>query len=370
MTPQPLRLGILGGGQLAQLLCEAADSLNVETVVLSPDPEAPARQTCHEFIQADLEDQRALQRLARDCSVVTLDHEHVPLGSLSILERGAAVYPGHDVMQRLNDRLAQRSMLVQLGLPQPQFWPVDKTVAVRAAQLAAPFPAVLKARFGGYDGYGQVRVRHAADLPEAWEKLQRGPCVLEAWVDNVREFSIVGARAADGTLRQYQPIANIHTHGQLQLSQAPLELPQALAEHAAQAWATIADALPLRGVMAVEFFIDEDDQLLINEIAPRVHNSGHLTQIAYSCSQFELHVRAVLGLPLPKLELSRPAIMLNLYPEHGIVNAETAQRAREHVGGELVWYGKSPRPRRKMGHWLLPPEECQRAQELLAQVTE
>lgn len=367
MSNQPMRLGVLGGGQLAQLLCEAATALKVETLVLSPDPEAPARRACTEFIQADLEDPAALQRLADECTVVTLDHEHVPLGSLSTLERGASVYPGHDVMQRLNDRLAQRTMLVQLGLPQPPFWPVGNDVDLQAAQRSATFPAVLKARFGGYDGYGQVRVRQAEELPAAWEKLQRSPCVMEAWVANVREFSIVGARGADGTLRQYEPIANIHAGGQLQLSQAPLELPGSLAEQAAQAWSTIAEALPLRGVMAVEFFIDEDDRLMINEIAPRVHNSGHLTQMAYACSQFELHVRAVLGLPLPELELARPAVMLNLYPEHGIVDAEQAERARERVGGQLVWYGKSPRPRRKMGHWLLPPEHSEKAQALLAQ---
>lgn len=367
MSHSRLRLGILGGGQLAQLLCEAASALQVDTVVLSPDPESPARRACTDFILAELSDEAALQGMAEQCDVVTLDHEHVPLASLSVLERKTRVTPGHDVMQRLNDRLAQRGMLMQLDLPQPRFWPIDKSVAVRAAQRSAQFPAVLKSRFGGYDGYGQVHVRSAEELPAAWEKLQRRPCVLEAWVDNVREFSVIGARSADGGLRQYQPIANLHEHGQLQVSQAPLAMPEALAREAADAWTRIAQALPLRGVMAVEFFIDENDQLLINEIAPRVHNSGHLTQMAYACSQFELHVRAVLDLPLPELGEARPSVMLNLYPEQGMVDAAAALQVKQQIGGELIWYGKSPRPRRKMGHWLLPPEQRQHAQALLSE---
>ena len=363
---QPQIIGIVGGGQLAHLMCEAARPLGLQTVVLSPDEQAVARESCDEFICAAMDDLDALQRLAEQTDLVTLDTEHVPIDSLLHLEKFGQVAPGSRFMSQINDRLAQRGLLTRLNLPQTRFWSVDDPEAVAVAQSSAVFPAVLKTRHGGYDGLGQQRVAEAEELADAWKALEERPCVLEAWLDDVREFSIVGGRGSDGSVRLYPAIENLHSGGQLQFSQLPFELPQEALEEARNCWTKLANSLDLHGVMAVEFFIDAHNEIWINEIAPRVHNSGHLTQLAYDCSQFEMHMRAVSGMPLPELGEGRPSVMLNLYPEQGMTSAEAAAQLEAEVGGRMIWYGKTPRPRRKMGHWLLQPELAQAAQAALA----
>ncbi len=363
---QPTTLGILGGGQLAQLMCDAARGLGVDTLVLSPDAEAPARQHCSQFIHARYEDPDALHRLAQQASVITLDNEHIPLESLSILESQAELHPGARIMARLQDRLAQRGLLVQLDLPQTRFWSVDKTAAVHSARLSARFPAVLKRRRQGYDGHGQRKVESPEELENAWIDLGRSPCILESWVDHCLEFSIVGARNAQDEQRLFPPIANQHQAGQLRRSELPADLPAEIRTQAEAIWRRLALALNYCGVLSIEFFLTDRGEVLINEIAPRVHNSGHVTQHACENDQFDLHVRAVLGLPLPELAPAKRGVMYNLYPQHGIHDLDQARHWQDSIGGKIYLYGKTPKPRRKLGHWLLAPEQADAAGKALA----
>ncbi len=350
-------LGIIGGGQLALLQCEAARGLGVQTKVLSPDPAAPARRACDEFVQADYDSAAALKSFTHGCTAVTIDHEHVPLASLRALAARVPTEPSPETLQRLQDRLAQRDFLASLDLPQVPFRAVGNRSAVGAAAGTDCFPGVLKVRTGGYDGYGQVRVPRAEDLQAAWEQLDQQPCVLESWLEDIREFSLVGARARNGDVRIYAPVANQHEQGQLVRSDLPADLPAASLEEATRCWSRIAAALDYTGTLTVEFFLLPDGQVLVNEIAPRVHNSGHVTQLCYRHSQFEMHVRAVTGMELPDPGYLRTGTMLNLYPQHGCDDAETATLWERSVGGEIILYGKEPRPRRKMGHWLLESEQ-------------
>ncbi len=358
-------LGILGGGQLAMLMCHAAREVGVLTKVLSPAADVPARFACDQFVEAPLDDIERLLEFARGCTAVTIDHEHVPLESLLELSRRVRVAPDPQAVARIQDRLEQRIFLQGLEIPQTAFRSIDKPSAVRAAAAAESFPVLLKRRRGGYDGQGQVRADSPEALADAWEALGRAPCVLEAWVPGIREFSVIGAVDTEGGKQLFPPAANLHREGQLHRSDMPAALSDTLREESAGYWHRIADALSYCGVLTVEFFLTEDDRVLVNEIAPRVHNSGHVTQFSCSHDQFELHVRAVCGLSLPAPVQERPGVMLNLYPQHGCTDEEVARAWEAQVGGRVILYGKTPRPRRKMGHWLLPPEAAEAALRLM-----
>lgn len=345
-------LGILGGGQLAMFMCEAARELGVRSVVLSPSSDSCARPACDRFIHGDYLDSEALQQLADDCDVVTLDNEHIPEQTLQELAKRLPLYPQAGVMTQIRDRLTQRGLLTQLDIPQVRFWAIDRPQSLRVASRAAVFPAVLKRRHGGYDGYGQARVATPDELEPAWHKLEQAPCLLEAWVEDVFEFSLVGVRGQDGECKLYPPIANWHSGGQLMRSDIPAKIPAAVSSEGEAIWRRIADSLNYRGVLTVEFFLDKHGQIMVNELAPRVHNSGHVTQLVSSTSQFKAHVCAVMGLPLPELEPTTEGTMWNLYPQHGINDPATAEKIAQETGGRILVYGKTARPRRKLGHWL------------------
>ena len=359
-------LGVLGGGQLAMFMCESARKLGIETWVLSPDPEAPAKSVCDEFILAAYDNAEALSKIAENCDVVTLDNEHIPENTLLDLAASAAVFPQPRVMSRLRDRLSQRGLLSQLHVPQVRFWSIDKAPSLRATARAANFPAVLKRRHGGYDGYGQVKVEKPDGLNEAWRKLDQAPCVLEAWIDDAREFSIVGVRGHDGKFKLYPPIENWHTNGQLLRSDMPARIAPQLKNEAERTWKRIAESLNYQGVLSVEFFVTNTDQLLVNEIAPRVHNSGHITQWVSPHCQFMAHVRAVMSLPLPDLKPLSAGSMWNLYPDHGLHDPAVAASYESLFGGRILLYGKTARPQRKMGHWLAGVDQRVEVEKVLA----
>lgn len=359
-------LGILGGGQLAMFMCEAAGKLGIETWVLSPDPDAPAKKVCDEFILAAYDDAEALAKLAEHCEVITLDNEHIPENTLLDLAASVTVFPQATVMSRLRDRLSQRGLLSQLHVPQVRFWSIDKAPSLRAAARAASFPAVLKRRHGGYDGYGQIKVESSDQLNEAWHHLDQAACVLEAWVAEAREFSIVGVRGNDGQFKLYPPIENWHARGQLLRSDMPAQLLPKLKKEAEHIWKRIAENLNYQGVLSVEFFISNTDQLLVNEIAPRVHNSGHITQWVSPHCQFMAHVRAVMNLPLPDIKPLRDGSMWNLYPDHGMHDPAVAASYERVIGGRILLYGKTARPQRKMGHWLAGAEQRHEVESVLA----
>jgi len=349
------RIGFLGGGQLAQMLALEARRMGYATVVVTDEEDAPGVDAADRvFSLASLASPAGLDAFADACDVVTLETEHIPLPLLRAVASRMLLRPGAEVLAVVADRLSQRQFLERNGLPQTAFAPVSESADFATAAERTGFPAVLKTRQGGYDGRGQVRVARASDLPAAWESLGRLPCVLEAFVRFSREISVVAARSPGGELRYYPLAENEHRHHVLHRTLAPAPLPAGGLEGAQAIAAKIATAFDYVGVFAVELFVGENDVLLVNEIAPRVHNSGHFTWGGCRTSQFEQHLRAICGLPLGDPSLHRPAVMLNLLGDLWQDGAPAWERVLAVEGVNLHLYGKKhARPGRKMGHLVL-----------------
>ena len=348
-------LGILGGGQLGRMLTYEAHKLGLRTAVLDPTPDGPAGAVADAFVQGAWTDAAKAVELARVSDVVTVETEHIPAAGLREVEKVAPLRPSSGVLHVIQDRLRQKAFLAAHRFPQPAFAHVHSPETLAEAVRTVGAPAVLKTLTGGYDGKGQARARTAAEAPTAWESLGRAPCIYEAFVDFEREVSVVLARAHDGTLAYYPLAENEHRRGILHTTRVPARAPPGTEEKAQRLAAGIAEALGHVGVMAVEMFLTGSGELLVNEIAPRVHNSGHFTFGACATSQFEQHVRAICGLPLGSPALLSPVVMLNVLGDAwargepdwaGAVLAET--------GASLHLYGKAKAaPGRKMGHVLV-----------------
>ena len=345
-------IGILGGGQLGRMVTFEAHKMGFRTAVLDPDPEGPCGQVADVFVKGSWSDAKAMVELARVSDVVTVETEHLPWEALAEVERaGAPLRPGSKVLRVVQDRLRQKTFLAEHAFPQPAFRHVHDEVSLAAAVKEVGAPAVLKSLTGGYDGKGQARAKTAAEAEAAWASVGRAPCIWEAFVPFEREVSVVLARAPDGTVAYYPLAENVHVHGILHTTVAPARVPGEVEAAARRIAHGIAEKLGHVGVMAVEMFLLRDGSLQVNEIAPRVHNSGHYTFGACATSQFEQHVRAIAGLPLGDTTLLRPACMLNILgdawargePDWTAVLAEPA--AHLHLYGK-----KDARPGRTMGH--------------------
>ncbi|MER3417034.1 MAG: 5-(carboxyamino)imidazole ribonucleotide synthase [Gemmataceae bacterium] len=291
-------IGILGGGQLARMLALEALRMGYRIAVVDPDPEGPAMQIAHVRVPGAFDDPRAAKRLAEKSDVITLDTEHIPAWLLQQLEAMKPVRPSANVLRIVQDRLEQRGFLEAQGVPQVRYAPVSDVEGLYTAVKVTGFPCVLKARRSGYDGKGQVFVGHPDELEGAWRDLGGAPAVMESFVDFEREISVLLARDLGGNLRFYPIAENVHRRHILHLTRVPARISARLASQAQELGAQIASALGHIGMMAIEFFVTGRDELLVNEIAPRVHNSGHYSFGACVTSQFEQHVRAVCGLPL------------------------------------------------------------------------
>lgn len=356
-------LGILGGGQLGRLIAQAAKDLGYRTAALDASAKSPALQAVDVPIVASVEDRDAALRLAQAADVVTLEWELIPLPVLEAVAAARPLFPAPPVLATIRDRLTQRRFLEKHGFPQ--------TAWGEAATAAGwKYPVILKRRTHGYDGKGQCRLDSEADAPKAAEVL-KGPCVWEKLVDFKAEISVILARGRDGKTAVYPVAENVHRGGILHATRAPARVPKDVAARAVKLAAEIAGALNHVGVLAVEMFLLHDESLLVNEIAPRVHNSGHFTLGGCRTSQFEQHVRAVCGLPLGPTELIGPATMVNLLGDVW-EKGEPRWSALETVpGAALHLYGKAEaRPGRKMGHYTVVGEaaeaEFARADERLA----
>lgn len=355
-------IGVIGGGQLARMMTFEARRMGFRVAVLDPDADGPAAQIADFHVEGRIDDLDAARKLA-DCSdVVTIDSEHVPADLLKDLESRTRVRPGADVLREVQDRLRQRRFLESLKLPQPRWAEIGRAGEIEAAASIVGFPAVLKTRRDGYDGKGQSRVESIAELREAWEGLQCAPCILEAFVPFEKEVSVILARGVDGEVRFHSMAENQHRRHILHISHAPASIGSELVERAEWIGGEIAAALDHVGMMAVELFVTRDHELLVNEIAPRTHNSGHYTLGACATSQFEQHVRAICGLRLGNPELLRPAVMLNLLGDlwlegrPAFVGLLSSPDARLHV------YGKARSAvGRKMGHVLVLENTLERA---------
>ncbi|MFB2550322.1 5-(carboxyamino)imidazole ribonucleotide synthase [Ensifer soli] len=340
-------LGIIGGGQLGRMLAIAAARLNIRTVILEPQPDCPAAQTADRQIVAAYDDPAALDALAAASDVVTYEFENVPLAAAEHLAASRPVYPPPLALDVAQDRLNEKIFINSCGIGTADFRTVDSDADLAAALAAFGGSGVLKTRRLGYDGKGQRVFRGGEEVEGAHAALGAVPLILESFVAFEREISVIAARGRDGTVACFDPAENVHRNGILHTSTLPAGVGDDTAAAARRAAGAILEALDYVGVIGVEFFVRADGTLLVNEIAPRVHNSGHWTEAACAVSQFEQHVRAVMGLPLADGARHSDCVMQNL-----IGNDIDDLHAWLATPATLVHlYGKAgARPGRKMGH--------------------
>lgn len=345
-------LGVLGGGQLGRMFCIAARVMGYRVLVLDPDPDSPAGAVADEHLCADYSDAQALERMGAECAGVTTEFENVPAGSLRFLQGRCRVYPSPASVELTRDRILEKSFLRDNGIPTAPFAPVTGEAELEAAVGEVGTPALLKTATFGYDGKGQAGIEDAAEAQGAFESLGGVRCVLERRVGLERELSVVLARSREGESACYPVVENIHVGGILDTSIVPARVPHATARAARDMALRVATALEYVGVMAVEFFLTTDGELLVNEIAPRPHNSGHFTLDACASSQFEQQVRMLCGLPAGDVALLSPVVMINLLGDCWGDSVPAWERLLEHPGIRLHLYGKrEARPGRKMGHY-------------------
>lgn len=336
-----MKIGVIGGGQLGRMLSLAGTPLGMNFAFLDPAPDACA-QALGEHIRADYSDQDHLRQLADQVDLVTFEFESVPAETVAFLSQFVPVYPNAESLRIARDRWFEKSMFKDLGIPTPAFADVQSQADLDAAVASIGLPAVMKTRTLGYDGKGQKVLRKPEDVTGAFAELGCVPCILEGFVPFTGEVSLVAVRARDGETRFYPLVHNTHENGILRLSVASTEHPlQQLAEDYV---GRVLDKLAYVGVMAFEFF-EVDGGLKANEIAPRVHNSGHWTIEGSECSQFENHVRAIAGLPLGSTAKVGESAMLNFIGEVPPV-ADVLNIADCH----LHHYGKAFKAGRKVGH--------------------
>jgi 5-(carboxyamino)imidazole ribonucleotide synthase len=343
-------IGILGGGQLGRMLVLAAARLGFKCHVFAPSPDSPAFDVVHRVTCADYADTAALDRFADDVDVITYEFENVPAQTATFLSARRPVLPDPGILATTQDRAAEKNFLDGLGIPVAPYRIVSSRRELVSSLEQLREPAVLKTRRFGYDGKGQVMMRSGADPAAAWREIGAQPAILEAFVPFEREVSVVAARAGHGCIECFDLTENEHRDHILKTSRVPANVPESLAREARRIAETIAEAFNYVGVLAVEMFVVREGSglvLLVNEIAPRVHNSGHWTIDGASVSQFEQHVRAVAGWPLVRPLRHGPVEMTNL------IGAEIEDYAKwlTMPGAGVHLYGKgSVRPGRKMGH--------------------
>ncbi|MBO6903140.1 MAG: 5-(carboxyamino)imidazole ribonucleotide synthase [Rhizobiaceae bacterium] len=348
--PAGATIGIVGGGQLGRMLAMAAARLGYRTIVLEPHADCPAAATCHRHIEAAYDDRAALGELGNACDVVTYEFENVPVDAVRALEGKVAVYPPPTALDAAQDRLAEKDFLNGAGLATAPYRAVDNDADLSAALQEFGGDGVLKTRRLGYDGKGQRVFRRAgdADIVGVFAEMGGVPLILEGFVAFEREISVIAARGRDGTISAYDPAENVHRDGILRSSTVPARISPATAHAAREAASAILNALDYVGVIGVEFFVLGDGSLIVNEIAPRVHNSGHWTEAACPVSQFEQHIRAVAGLPLGVTRRHSDCVMENLVGDEVLA----APKLLEEANLVLHLYGKAEaRPGRKMGHF-------------------
>lgn len=348
--PTGTAIGIIGGGQLGRMLAIAAARLGYHTVVLEPQADCPAAQVANRQIVAAYDDRAALDALSGEVAVVTYEFENVPVDAARHLAATVPVYPPPRALEVSQDRLVEKTFLNEAGISTASHRPVDDDDGLAAALEAFGGNGVLKTRRLGYDGKGQRVFRDAspADATGTHAAMGGVPLILESLVPFTREISVIGARGQDGAMRAFDPAENVHRDGILRSSTVPANISAATREAARQAAFAVMEALDYVGVIGVEFFVLKDGTLVANEIAPRVHNSGHWTEAACAVSQFEQHIRSVAGLPLGDPRRHSDCVMENLIGDE-VLRAPDLLAEPELV---LHLYGKAEaRPGRKMGHF-------------------
>ena len=338
-------IGIIGGGQLGRMLAMAASALGLKTCIYSDAPDAPAFQVTSQSIAAPYDDLDRLAAFAKACDAVTFEFENLPVHAVANLEKFVPVRPNSNALSITQDRLSEKGFVNTFGLPVAPFAEVNTEIGARSAFELVGSPAIIKTRRFGYDGKGQVKVNSADEAAQAMASFKGASCIMEGFVDFEFEASVIVARGSDGSFAAYDPPENIHENHILRRSIVPGRLTKEQSDKAKDIGWRLADALDYIGVLAVELFITKDGELVVNEIAPRVHNSGHWTMEACACSQFEQHIRAVAGWPLGSPVRHADAVMEN------VIGAEADAWEALAASGALHLYGKAEsRTGRKMGH--------------------
>ena len=347
VVPPGGTVGILGGGQLGRMLAMAAARLGLKCAIYAPEEEAPAYQVCDSHVVAPYSDHAALAKFAQRVDVVTYEFENVPGDAAEVLSGLKSVRPSPNALSVIQDRFREKSFAQAHGIATTPFALIDSDASLAAAMKTVGTPAVLKTARLGYDGKGQKIVRSNDQLAAAWNELKRVPCILEGFVDFVRELSVVAARGQDGEVACFDLVENQHENHILRTTLAPAKATPRVKSEAVRIATQLLQSFDYVGVMAVEMFETRDGPLLVNEIAPRVHNSGHWTIDACAVSQFEQHIRAVAGWPLGDPTRHSDAVMTNLLgPE-----ANAWREYSRAPATALHLYGKGDaRDGRKMGH--------------------
>ena len=351
MIPPGSTIGVLGGGQLGRMFAMAARRLGYRVHTLAPDDDTPTGQVADLEINASYDDLDAIRAFAQGVDVVTFEFENVSAAAAAAAEAHAIVRPNGRALAIAQHRIREKTFLADHGIPVAPFAPIRTDADLAAAATSVGCPAVLKTASFGYDGKGQVMVSAPGDLTAAWASLGKPEAILEAFVDLDREISVIGARSVGGEWSHFAPIENAHARHILDVSTAPAHVPATTAGMAVDITRHVMEALEYIGILCIEFFVARDGRLLVNEIAPRPHNSGHLTFDACRTSQFEQQLRAICGLPLGSPELLQPAAMANLLGDVWARGAPNWAAALAFPDVKLHLYGKSlPRSGRKMGH--------------------
>ena len=353
-----MRIGIIGAGQLGQMLGFAARDLGIEVRFIDPSSKPPAA-VCGKVIQSKFDDPVALVALAETCDVITYEFENVPVAALQHIDGIAPIYPPAAALSFSQDRLHEKQLFESLGIPLAASHAIDSRADLDAAAHELGLPMLVKTRRLGYDGKGQCVVKDASDLDTAWESLGGQPLIAEQWIAFDYEISCIGVRSVSGDIAIYPISKNVHVDGILRTSRSPLAEPR-LAETASDYVHRLLDHLNYVGVLALELFV-VDDQLLANEFAPRVHNSGHWTIEGAATSQFENHLRAILDMPLGSTASIDHAGMVNLI-------GKIPDAIRSQSPGVLHDYGKTPRPGRKLGHFTVIANTAAECDELVEKI--
>ncbi len=344
--PAGSTIGIIGGGQLGRMLSVAASRLGLRCHILDPSPHAPAADVAHRVTTAAFDDMQALRAFAEAVDVVTYEFENIPAAGLEVLQQGCLVRPGTEALRISQDRLTEKRFLNDLGLATAPFAEVGSAEDLDAALSRIGAPAILKTRRLGYDGKGQARIASAQDAAQAWATMNGMPSILEGFVQFSQEISVIAARGADGQVAAFDPGHNVHEGGILRRTTVPADVPAALRMDAVLLAGRILNALDYVGVMGVELFVTPTG-LVVNEIAPRVHNSGHWTQNGCAVDQFEQHIRAVAGWPLGDGSRYADVVMENLIG----ADLDALPGYLSRPGAAVHLYGKDvAKPGRKMGH--------------------
>ena len=354
-------LGLLGGGQLGRMFTVAARTLGYRVTVLDPDPLSPAAEFATDHINTSYTDPASLELLASRCAAVTTEFENAPAAALDALARRTVVRPSGSSVAVAQDRRREKGFFREHGFPVGAFAAIESEADLGAALSHVKLPALLKTARFGYDGKGQARIDSPEALTKTWNEWKHVPCVLEELLSLEREISVVLARSDDGSVAVFPVAENTHAHGVLDITIAPARISESLAAQATSLATRIATQLDYTGVLAVEMFV-VGGKLLLNEMAPRPHNSGHYTIDACRTSQFEQQVRVLCGLPLGDPSQHTPAVMVNLLGDIWRDGEPNWEAVLKHAGAHLHLYGKrDARPGRKMGHVTVCEASIERA---------